>query len=107
MFLINGDVYQVCVARTQAEQTLGIKSPHCKDGAMFYFHDEQRYIFNMVNVNYPLMLFTLDENWKVKEVIEMALEQSRIVPQKPFKFALELKDMNADVTIDDEVKYID
>lgn len=104
---INGYTYQVCAARTQAEQALGIKSPHCRDGAMFYFKEPQRYIFNMIDVGYPLMLLTLDTNWTVQEVIKMAPEQPRIVPQKRFKFALELKDMNADVTIDDEVKYID
>ncbi|MCY7296452.1 DUF192 domain-containing protein [Alteromonas sp. a30] len=105
--LINGNAYQVCAARTQAEQALGIKNPHCKDGAMFYFNEKQRYIFNMVNVRYPLMLLTLDVNWKAQEVIKMAPEQPRIVPKKTFKFALELKDMNADVKVNDEVKYID
>ncbi|MCY7293812.1 DUF192 domain-containing protein [Alteromonas sp. a30] len=105
--LINGDTYQVCSARTQAEHALGINNPHCKDGAMFYFHDEQRYIFNMVNVSYPLMLLTLDVNWKAQEVVKMAPEQLRIVPKKSFKFALELKEMNADVKIGDEVMYID
>lgn len=104
---INGVEFNVCSASTEPEQLLGINNPSCRDGAMFYFGEPQPYIFNMINVDYPLKLLTLSEDWQVLEVITMEPGQPEVVPSNPFKFALELKDMDADIKENDLVLYID
>lgn len=104
---INSVEFNVCSASTEPEQLLGINNPSCRDGAMFYFAEPQRYVFNMINVDYPLKLLTLSEDWQVLEVITMEPGQPEVVPGKPYKFALELKDLNADIKENDLVMYID
>ena len=76
---INGQSYNVCSANTEEQRTTGINNRWCRDGAMFYFSEPQRYIFNMVNVDYPLKLLTLDDEWQVLEVITMEPGQPEIV----------------------------